>query len=117
MCCGGMNYPNPLGVRISTLKPGDEIIILKGEGYPAVAKETATIVWKISGYSALTVSGVSISCMNLSDLIVTGHRFETYQVNAEAMRLWGEVLAHRKEAQDGPEPDWTVPDPFPPQPE
>ena len=42
MCCGGMNYPNPLGLRISELKPGDEVIILKGEGSPAVAEETTT---------------------------------------------------------------------------
>ena len=99
MCCGGMNYPNPLGIRISELKPGDEVIILKGEGSPAVAEETTTIIWKVSGFSALTVSGVSISCMTISDLITTDHQFETYHVTSEALRIWGEVLAVRKETE------------------
>lgn len=117
MCCGN-SFPNPIGVRISELKSGDEIIILKGEGSPPVAKETATIVWKVRGYSALTVSGVSISCTNLSDLIVTGRQFETYHVTAEALHIWGEILAAQKEALDrDADPDWSVPDPFATQPE
>lgn len=120
MCCVNF-YPNSLGIRISELKPGDEIIILKGEGNPPVPKETATIVWKVSGFSALTVNGVSISCVNLSDLIVTGRQFETYHVTSEALRIWGEVLAARKEAEAAEAadsvPDWSIPPAFGSEPE
>lgn len=116
--CLGMSYPNPIGERISQLKPGDEIIILEGEGFPPVSKETCTLIWKIDRYSALTTDGISLSCTNVSDLIVTGNSFQTYDVSPEAMLIWGNILAARKEAQD-PEfqPDWSVPDPFPAEPE
>ena len=118
MCCGGMNYPNPLGLRISELKPGNEVIILKGEGSPAVPKETATVIWKVDGYSALATNGTAISCMTISDLITTGRQFETYHVSAEALHQWGEILAARKEALGlDLEPDWSVPDPFVSEPE
>lgn len=106
-----------LSKKISKLNRGDEIIVLKGEGYLPVFKDTALIVAFVDGGSAICHEGTVISENCISDLIVTGRRFETYPVNAEAMRLWGEVLAQRKEAQDGPEPDWTVPAPFASEPE
>ena len=118
MCCGGMNYPNPLGIRISELKPGDEVIILKGEGSPAVSKETATVIWKVDGYSALATNGTSISCMTISDLIVTGNHFQTYDVSPEAKQIWDEILVAQKEALDvDREPDWSIPSTLGTQPE
>ena len=112
MCCGSP-YPNGIGARISALQSGDEIIILKGEGTPPVAVETVTIVWKVDGFSALTAGGTALNCQNLSDLIPTGRRFETYQVTAEALQIWGEILASQKEARDGDaKPDWSIPPDF-----
>jgi len=98
MCFG--SFPNPIGMLISTLSPGDEVIILKGEGYPMVQDETCTLIWKVDGFSALTVDGIALSCQNLSDLIVTGNKYETYKVSPEAMQIWGEIVAANKEAQD-----------------
>jgi len=113
MCGGGMSYPNPIGERISQLKPGDQVIILKGEGSPAAWEETCTIIWKVSGYSALTADGIAISCQNLSDLIITGNHFEPYPVSPEAMQIWDEILAAQKDAQDSDtKPDWSIPPAF-----
>lgn len=106
-----------LSKKISKLNRGDEIVVLKGEGYLPVFRETTLIVAFVDGGSAICHEGTVISENCISDLIITGRRFETYSVNAEAMRLWGEVLVHRKEAQDVPEPDWTVPALFASEPE
>jgi len=108
--------PSPLDEKISLLAQGDEVIVLKGEGFPPVLKETATVVWQVDGTTALTASGTKLTSGNISDLIVTGRRFETYFVNAEALRIWGEIVAARKEALDL-EPDWSVSPPFPTEPE
>ncbi len=117
MCYNFMSFPNPIGVRISELQPGDEVIILKGEGYPAVQKETCTVIWKVSGYSALTIDGIRLSCNSLTDLIVTGNQFETYQVSPEAIQIWGEVQARKLEEETGKDPDWSVPVNFRSEPE
>lgn len=117
MCYGSL-YPNGIGARINALKSGDEIIILKGEGTPPVAVETVTIVWKVDGFSALTAGGTALNCQNMSDVILTGRRFETYQVTAEALHLWGEIIASQKEARDGDtKPDWSIPPAFGSEPE
>lgn len=107
-----------LSKKISKLNRGDEIIVLRGEGYLPVSKDTTLIVAFVDGGSAICHEGTVISENCISDLIITGRRFETYRVNAEAMLIWGNILAARKEAQD-PEfqPDWSVPDPFPAEPE
>jgi len=107
-----------LSQKIAQLRSGDEIIILKGEGYLPVFEETEAIIAFVDGGSAICNDGTCISENCISDLIPTGRRYETYKVNGEAMRLWGLVLAARKEALDRAEkPDWSVPDPFATQPE
>ncbi len=110
------NTPYTLDKKISLLVPGDEVIVLKGEGFPPVPRETATVVWKVDGVTALTASGTILTSGNISDLIVTGRSFETYFVSAEALHTWGQMVAAQKEAKDGQEPDWTA-GTFPTEPE
>lgn len=109
MCCGGSDFPNRIGVLISTLSGGDEVIILKGQGTPEVKKDTLTLIWKVDKFSALTVDGISLTCQNAQNLMVTGNSFETYEVSAKALLIWGETIASEKKAKSPAEPDWTVP--------
>ncbi|EKD52817.1 MAG: hypothetical protein ACD_61C00229G0001 [uncultured bacterium] len=99
MGCGGMYFPTNLGVRISELRPGDEIIILKGEGYPAVAQETTTIVWILAGFSALCIDGTAISCLNVSDFIRTGRHFDRFEISEEAKQMEKEASERRREME------------------
>lgn len=88
MCCGG---PNEIGFDIAQLKTGDQIIILAGEGDPVVERDKIDIVWKKSGFSALTAGGIEISCWTISKVVRTGHHFEDYLVSAEAKAIWREI--------------------------
>lgn len=113
MCCG--SFPNAIGVKISGLKRGDEVIILKGEGTPPVQKETVAIIWQVDGHSALTTDGVALSCQDLSDLIVTGRTHPTFSGTAETLLFWNKVQIARRE--EGVEPDWSERGTFPSEPE
>lgn len=107
-----------LSKKIAKLRPGDEILILKGEGYLPVPRETFAVIAFVDGGSAICNDGTSISENCVSDLIPTGRRYETYKVNGEAMRLWGLVIAARKEARDrDAKPDWSIPPAYGPEPE
>jgi hypothetical protein len=59
---GCMGMGNRAGHVIAGLKPGQIIKIGKGFGFPAVAEPTTEIVWKVAGMSALTMSGISLTC-------------------------------------------------------
>jgi hypothetical protein len=98
---------------ISSLTGGTEVIILKGEGSPPVQQETCTVIWKVNGFSALTAEGIALSCQNVSDLIVTGNKYETYHVTAEALQIWGAAYAAKKaeEALEAAENNTESPDP------
>lgn len=98
-----------LSQKIANLRPGDEILILKGEGYLPVLQETAAIIAFVDGGSAICHEGTVISENCISDLILTDRHHESYEVNMEAMRIWNQVLAARKEAQDPIQPDWSFP--------
>ncbi len=104
MCCGGM-YPNFLGILISQLKPGDQVIILKGEGYPPVQNETTDIIWKVDLFSALTAGGISLNCMTISDLPLTGTSFEEYLVSEEAKAIWKDIQALKDSEEPDSEPE------------
>lgn len=99
-------YPSQLDIRIGKLKPGDEIIILQGEGYLPVSEETVAIVWKVDHYSAICADGTAISGNCISDFIVTGRHLEDYGISNAARLI-----------QYQNKPDWTVPDPFSSEPE
>lgn len=102
MCCGhGMGmYPNSLGILISELKRGDEVIITKGEGYPPVPEETRDLILQVAGFSALTAGGVTLTCDTISQLVATGNNFEITKITPEA-RVFLELAVQRgsEEAQ------------------
>lgn len=104
MCCGGM-YPNILGILISQLKPGDQVIILKGEGIPPVQKETTDIIWKVDLFSALTAGGISLSCKTISDLPLTGISFEEFLVSDQAKAIWKEIQDNLDSEEPESEPE------------
>jgi len=119
-----MYFPTELGIRISELKPGDEIIILKGEGYPAVEKETVATVWIVAGFSALCADGTTISCISISDFMLTGEHHDEFEVSEAAKQMEAEAAIRRaeqdrvlEELMKDDEPDWSVPDPFSNEPE
>lgn len=94
MCfCDPKPYPTALGIKISKLKPGDEVIVLQGEGCPPVAKETLTIIAAVKNYSALTVEGTVLCGQSVSDLIVTGKNITTYELSPEAQAILAEIKA------------------------
>lgn len=91
------SFPNPLGIAISQLQTGDEIIVLQGEGTPEAAEDTLCVVVAVSGFSALTSTGISISCMNISDLIVTGRHFDEYEISEAAAAILAEIEEKRRQ--------------------
>jgi hypothetical protein len=105
MGCGGMYYPTDLGIRISELKPGDEVIILKGEGYPAATEETTDIIWQVDRFSAFTAKGFRLSCKTNSDLIVTGRHFEEFLASDIAKAIWKEIQEDLKSEDPESEPE------------
>lgn len=118
------SFPNAIGEKIGHLTPGTEIIILAGEGYPAVSMDIVDIVWQVSGYSALTAGGVALSCRHNSDIILTDRHFDRYPVSDRALRIQKEIDTLADVIDLGgagleltDDPDITVPDPFPSEPE
>ena len=98
-CCGGGWMPNSLGILISELKRGDEVIITKGEGYPAVPEDTRAIILEVDGFSALTVAGTMISCPCISQLVVTGNNFEITEISPEAQAILKEIAVRKAELE------------------
>ena len=91
--CG--SYPNPVGMSISELRIGDQIVVLAGEGHPEFDRDRVDIVWKVSGFSALTAGGISINCHNVSKIVRTGQNFDVFLASDEAKAIWNEILANR----------------------
>lgn len=119
MCCGG-SLLTELGIKISRLDKGTEIIILAGEGMPPVLKDTVDIIWIVADYSALTAGGIRLNCIVNSDLILTERHFDRFPVSEAAKQMSAEAEARRLE-QDmlfaENEPDWSIPPAFVTEPE
>lgn len=86
MCYGGLFLTNP-GIKIRRLTPGTEIIILAGEGIPAVKEDTVDIIWIVAGLWALTAQGIRLNYLANSDLILTDRHFDKYPVSEEAQLI------------------------------
>lgn len=86
---------NALWHKIRNLVPGQKIIILCGEGYPATQKETVAIVWRTDGPTALCTDGTMISPNSVSDIILTRTKLDpdTLVVSDLAIRLDEEATA------------------------
>ncbi len=89
MCFGSL--PNGAGVEISTLKVGDQIIVLAGDGSPEFERDRVDIVWKVDGFSALTAGGIALSCQNVSKIVLTGNHFDDFLASPEAKAIWKSV--------------------------
>jgi hypothetical protein len=94
---------SPIDTLLSQLLSGEEVVILKGEGFPPVLKETTAIVWQIYGSTVVTSDGITLKSSNLTDLIRTGRRFETFQTTHEAFQVVGKIVAELKEAETAAE--------------
>ena len=119
----GFGGPTPLGYFISQLQPGEQVIILQGEGYPRVEKETVDVIWQVAEFSALTAGGIRLNCRFNSDLTTTGVVLHKFEISEAAKQIDREVaLARFEEGKllselDGTEPDWQEPGTFPSVPE
>jgi len=72
---------------IAELKPGDEIIIKGGYGDPPVEKDTEDIIAAVGGFSALTISGIKLSCWNEAGVKPTGEHFEKFELSEKAKEI------------------------------
>jgi hypothetical protein len=99
--CIGSHCPACGGTRVAELEPGDEIIIKAGAGHPAKEEDATDIVVAVSGFSALTASGVKLACIDGFGVTKTGRHFEygEYEVSDEATVILAEVEARSKELQ------------------
>jgi len=97
MCCGRFDRPNSLGILISELKRGDEVIITQGEGYPPVQKETRDLVLQVARFSALTAGGVTLTCDTISQLVATGNCYEITTITPEAREFLAMAAANGSE--------------------
>ncbi|KKT32286.1 MAG: hypothetical protein UW19_C0025G0006 [Candidatus Moranbacteria bacterium GW2011_GWF2_44_10] len=106
MCCGGSMYPNRLGVRISQLKVGEQIIVLAGEGYPSFERDRVDIVCSVDGYSALTAQhAIAINCNNISAVIPTGNHFDDFLISPEAKEILKAIKSDSDQESFDSEPE------------
>ena len=96
---------NAIDLLISRLQPGDQVIILRGEGSPPVLEETTAIIWKVKDDVALTTGGIRLSRRTISDLILTNISIEEYLVSKEAQAIWNIVhdFVNSEEPESEPE--------------
>lgn len=95
-CCGGM-FPNALGFDISRLRSGEEIIIFVGEGDPKTDRNIVDTIWLVSGFSALTAKGYTISCRTITKLVRTGNFHSHFAVSDAALKIHRDALKAREE--------------------
>jgi len=121
MGSAGQYLPNEVSSRISKLRPGDEIIILKGEGYPAVLMETVAIVWIVEEYRAICNDGTTITGFDNSDILTTGNYYLKFEVTEAAKLIEQNAHKGRLEQEralfDETDPDWSERGTFPTEPE
>ncbi len=90
---GNFPFPNTLQLQIGTLERGDQIIVLMGEGFPKVERDTIDIVWKVTGYNALTAGGITINAQTITKLVRTGQHFEDFLASEQAKAIWEQAQA------------------------
>ncbi|KKT42380.1 MAG: hypothetical protein UW64_C0005G0026 [Microgenomates group bacterium GW2011_GWC1_44_37] len=92
--CAGNYFSSNLGIIISQMTPGTEVIILAGEGIPAVEKETVDIILVVTDIYALTAGGIRLSPMANSDIIFTERHFDKFPICDKARQIQAEVQAY-----------------------
>lgn len=111
MCSGSEFYPPTESGIFFKMRPGDEIKIRPGFGYPQAEAEVTEILAAVDGYSALTASGRRLMCDDAYGLELTGNHFEAgeYEVSPETQEILAEVekSANRDDSDSGwGEKDW-----------
>lgn len=88
MCDSG-GRPGFGGMRIASLRPGDEIIIQAGFSVPAKEENVTDIVIFADEFLAITASGIKLYRRHGYSVKKTGNHFEegTYEVAPEAEEL------------------------------
>lgn len=75
------------GAIIASLKPGDEVTVKKGFGYPPAEEDVTEIVATVDKMSALTASGRALRCDNGYGVEATGQHFEKFEISPEAQMI------------------------------
>lgn len=77
------------GAVIASLKPGEEVIVKKGFGYPPAEEDTTEIIAVVDEMSALTASGRALRCNDGYGVEATGNRFEEgeYAISPKARMI------------------------------
>lgn len=77
------------GAVIASLKPGDEVTVRKGFGYPPAEEDTVEIIATAHQMSALTASGRALGCDDGYGVEATGQHFEEgeYELSPEAQMI------------------------------
>jgi len=89
------SYPNEIGMAISKLNVGDEVIFQEVVLQSEEDGDTITdIVVGVDGYSALTAGGHVLTC-HLKKLETTGKHLEPgqYQISPEAQAILDEIAS------------------------
>lgn len=87
------DYPATFGYIIADLKPGDEIIIKAGAGYPEKDVDAIDIVVEVDGMSGLTATGIRLMCSDGAMVKPTGNHFEmgSFEIGPEARTILAKV--------------------------
>lgn len=78
-------------VIFEQLKPGDEITIAQGCGYPEAEADTTAIIADVGGLSALTASGIKLMCTDAKGITRTGNHFDSFPLSEEAQRILSQL--------------------------
>jgi len=89
MCC-----VEPYGIVISRLNPGDGIIIRADHGYPRVKEDTEDIILAVDGFSALTVEGRILRCLDSIEL--TKKNYANFKVSDRAKEILEGIKSQNK---------------------
>lgn len=89
--CIGMSDPYlPFGIVIAQLNSGDEVIIRAGIGFtknPRPNEDTREIIVKVDDLSALTASGILLSCKDGRGVKATGKHFDDFELSSLAKEI------------------------------
>jgi len=81
---------SPFGAVIAGLNPGDEVIVKVGIGFtksPRPDKDTTEVIAKVDDLSALTASGILLSCRDGRGVKPTGRHFDNFEISSLAKEI------------------------------
>ena len=69
------------------LKPGDEIMVKAGYGYPELTIDTKHIVADVQGLAAVTATGVLLKCSDGEGVKRVGVHHKDFEISPKAKRI------------------------------